>query len=195
MSKIILASASPRRSELLSSMGVSFEIIPSNADELHDEQLTAAELCELNAVRKAAEVAARFPDGIILGADTLVTLPPRIYGKPRDLAMARDFLRELSGRTHQVITGVCLMRSSNARKSVFHDITHVTFKRLDEETIDRYVAQVRVLDKAGAYAIQECGDLLVEKISGSFTNVVGLPTERLAEKFERWSVPHNERSR
>jgi septum formation protein len=195
MSRIILASASPRRSELLRSMGVAFGVIPSKADEVHDEQLGAAELCEINARRKAGEVARRFPESIVLGADTLVTLAPRIYGKPRDLSMAKDFLRELSGRTHEVITGVCLMQVSSARETVFHDVTQVTFKTLSEETIAKYVSQVAVLDKAGAYAIQECGDLLVEKISGSFSNVVGLPTERLAQEFERWSVPYNERSR
>jgi septum formation protein len=195
MSKLILASASPRRSELLRSMGVSFETVPSAADEVHDEQRAAAHLCELNAERKAAEVSARFPNDIILGADTLVTLPPRIYGKPCDLTMAKDFLRELSGRTHEVITGVCLMQLSTARKSVFHDVTHVTFKTLSDVTIDCYITQVAVLDKAGAYAIQECGDLLVEKISGSFSNVVGLPTERLAQEFDRWSIPYSERSR
>src|SRR4051812_16120751 len=112
MSRIILASASPRRSELLRGMGVAFEVIPSKADELHDERLSAVELCEVNAQRKAAEVAAQAPDAIVLGADTLVTLAPRVLGKPRDILMAKKFLRELSGRTHQVITGVCLMQSS-----------------------------------------------------------------------------------
>ena len=115
MSRIILASASPRRSELLRAMGVAFDVVPSQAEEVHDEQLRTSELCEINAGRKAEEVAQRYRDAVVLGADTLVTLPPRIYGKPKDISMAKDFLRELSGRTHEVITGVCLMQFSIGR--------------------------------------------------------------------------------
>jgi septum formation protein len=189
-SKIILASASPRRSELLRSIGVAFEIAPSSAQELHDESLRAVELCEINARRKAEEVAARNADAMVLGADTLVTLDARIFGKPADLNDARRMLRELSGRTHEVVTGLCLLQQSSGRRSQFHDVTRVTFKILTEEIIAAYTAAVAVLDKAGAYGIQEKGEMLVERIEGSWSNVVGLPLERLAVEFARWSIPH-----
>ena len=190
MREIILASASPRRSELLKSLGVEFEVIPSKAEELHDEALDARKLCELNAERKALEVAERFPDAVVLGADTLVTLNSKLYGKPADLEMAKRTLRELSGRTHEVITGLCLMHQLSGKFSIFHDVTRVTFKKLTESVIEKYVSTVEVLDKAGAYGIQERGEMLVEQIEGSFSNVVGLPLERLSKEFSRWKIPH-----
>jgi septum formation protein len=193
MSKIILASASPRRAELLRSLGVDFEVIPSAAEELHDESLAPALLCELNAERKATEVATAHAGRIVLGADTLVVLEGRLFGKPRDLDEARKMLANLSGRIHHVITGVCLYEGT--RKSVFSEVTEVTFKRLRPEGIEAYIAAVSVLDKAGAYGVQERGELLVEKVSGSYSNVVGLPIERLAREFDVWGVPYSSRSR
>ena len=190
MRRIILASASPRRSELLRSLGVQFEVIPSTAEELHDEALDARKLCELNAERKALEVAERFPDAVVLGADTLVTFGGKLYGKPPDRAIAKKMLRELSGRTHEVITGLCLLHRGARKGSNFHDVTRVSFKELTEGVIESYVSSVQVLDKAGAYGIQERGEMLVEKIEGSFSNVVGLPLERLSEEFSRWKIPH-----
>ena len=188
--RIILASASPRRSELLRSLGVEFEAIPSRAEELHDEWVDVRKLCELNAERKALEVAERFPEAIVLGADTLVALGSRLYGKPADLAAAKRMLGELSGRTHEVITGLCLVNPASGKRAVFHDLTRVTFKQLTEAMIESYVSSVEVLDKAGAYGIQERGEMLVEKIDGSFSNVVGLPVERLSQEFSRWEIPH-----
>src|SRR5688500_4402906 len=119
MSKFILASASPRRSELLRSLGVEFEVVPSKADELHDGSVEVWRLCELNAERKAVEVAARFPDAVVLGADTLVTLDGKLYGKPADLTMAKTMLRELSARTHEVITGLCFIHRASKKASIF----------------------------------------------------------------------------
>ena len=189
MNKIILASASPRRLELLKSLGVAFEVVPSLAVELHDERLSAVQLCEINALRKAEEVAARFPEAVVLGADTLVTLASKNYGKPANRDEARRMLHELSGRTHEVVTGVSLLQRSSGRRSVFHEVTRVTFKQLSEEIVEAYLSAVAVLDKAGAYAIQEKGEMLVERIDGSWSNVVGLPTERLLAEFDGWSVP------
>lgn len=194
MSKIILASASPRRSDLLKSIGVLFEVVPSTADELHDERQGATALCELNAERKAGDVAARFPNAAVLGADTLVTLEGRIFGKPRDLAEAKTMLRALSGATHEVVTGLCLKHNAGGRNSAFHEVTRVTFKALSDAAIDDYISTVPVLDKAGAYGIQEHGEILVEKIEGSFSNVVGLPLERLGQEFDLWGVTYNKRS-
>jgi septum formation protein len=193
MSNLILASASPRRADLLRSLGVQFEVIPSGTEELHDESLSPTALCEINAERKATDVARNYPDRIVLGADTLVTLDGKLFGKPRNLDEARKILAALSGRTHQVITGLCLCRG--ARKSRFSDVTEVRFKPLTPDVIEAYLAAVSVLDKAGAYGIQERGDLLVESVSGSYSNVVGLPLERLGREFDVWGIPYSSRNR
>ncbi|MGZ8921112.1 MAG: Maf family protein [Limisphaerales bacterium] len=190
MRRLILASASPRRSELLRSLEVAFEVVSSSAEELHDAKLSAPEICETNAQLKAEQVAALHPEEVVLGADTLVTVESRIYGKPPDLDAAKKMLRELSGRTHEVVTGVCLVQKSSGKRSVFHEVTRVTFKTLTEETVAAYVTAVAVLDKAGAYGIQEKGEMLVERIDGSWSNVVGLPLERLAVELSRWSIPY-----
>src|SRR5688572_14967249 len=190
MSKFILASSSPRRLELLRSLGLEFEVIASKTEELHDESVDRRRLCELNAERKALEVSERFPAAVVLGADTLVTVDTKLYGKPADLEMAKRTLRELSGRTHEVITGLCLMHLASGKASIFHDVTRVTFKELTERVIESYVSNVQVLDKAGAYGIQERGEMLVEKIEGSYSNVVGLPLERLSQELTLWKIPH-----
>lgn len=176
---LILASASPRRADLLRQLGLEFQVIPSAAAEACQEQLTARELCQLNAYRKARVVAKQWPDALVLGADTLVCLGNRLYGKPADLADATRMLAELQGRTHQVVTGVCLIHLRTHRQRLLAEVTDVTFRALDAGGIDRYLKQVNPLDKAGAYAIQEHGELIVHEISGSFSNVVGLPVERL----------------
>jgi septum formation protein len=192
MSELILASASPRRVDLLRSIGVSFEVVPSGAEELHDPSFSAAALCELNAERKADHVARAYPGCVVLGADTLVTWERKLFGKPRDLTEAREMLRELGGRAHQVITGICLCDSR--RKSRFSDVTQVRFKPLTPGIIEEYIAAVSVLDKAGAYGIQERGELLVESVSGSYSNVVGLPLERLAREFDAWGITYSRRN-
>jgi septum formation protein len=176
---LILASASPRRSELLRQVGLEFQIIPSCATEVHCEQVTAAELCKTNAYRKARVVSKKYPDALVVGVDTLVALGTRIFGKPANLAEAQRMLEELQNQTHQVVTGVCLIHLRGHHQKVFAEQTDVTFRPLTSEQIRHYHEQVNPLDKAGAYGIQEKGDILVERISGSFTNVVGLPLERL----------------
>jgi septum formation protein len=183
---LILASASPRRSELLKQLGVEFQIVPSDASELHNDELTARELCQVNAYRKARAVAKKYPDALVLGADTLVYLETNLMGKPRNLTEAFQMLEKLQGRTHQVVTAICLMNLRNHRQSIFADTTNVTFRPLNAVEIQRYLIQINPLDKAGAYAIQENGDLIVEKISGSYTNVVGLPVEKLREQLAAW---------
>lgn len=191
--RLILASSSPRRIELLRGMGVEFEVIPSQVDELHDETIDTARLCEMNAERKATDVAQRTRGSIVLGADTLVILEQCLYGKPCDLQDAKRMLSELAGRKHRVITAVCLI--DGERKNVFHDSTVVEFKPLSESEISKYIELVSVLDKAGAYGIQEHGELLVKNTRGSFSNVMGLPVERLVEEFDRWGISHNRRNR
>jgi septum formation protein len=183
---LILASASPRRLELLRQLGVDFRVVPSDASEIHSDQLTAREASQINAYRKARAVAKRYPDALVLGADTMVYLETALFGKPGSLEQAYEMLQRLQGRTHQVVTSICLLNLRNHRQSIFTDTTDVTFRPLDAVQIRRYLTQVNPLDKAGAYAIQENGDLIVEKISGSYTNVVGLPVERLREELARW---------
>lgn len=185
---VILASASPRRAELLRQLGVEFTVVASDASELHDQQLTARELSLVNAYRKARVVAKKFPDALVLGADTLVYADTTLFGKPENLEDAFRMLENLQGRSHQVVTAVCLLNLRHHRQRVFSDQTQVTFRPLDEALIRRYLAKVNPLDKAGAYAIQEEGDLIVERISGSYTNVVGLPVEKLRDELEAWSM-------
>jgi septum formation protein len=183
---VVLASASPRRSELLSHLPVSFTVFPSDAPEVHNEQLTVREVCMVNAYRKARAVAKQFPDHLVLGADTLVSMGSRLYGKPTDLNEAERMLSELQGKTHEVVTGVCLMHLRSHRVKTFSETNWVTFKELKREDIHNYVMKVSTLDKAGAYAIQEFGDLLVAGVDGSYDNVVGLPTESLRRAFAEW---------
>jgi septum formation protein len=184
---LILASASPRRLELLRQLGVEFKVMPSDAAELHHDQLTGWEVSQINAYRKARAVAKRFPDTLVLGADTVVLLDSRLYGKPKSLVEAYEMLEKLQGRTHEVVTAICLLHLREHRQRTFAETTAVTFRPLDAVKIRRYLTRVNPLDKAGAYAIQEEGDLLVEQISGSYTNVVGLPVERLTEELRAWA--------
>ncbi len=184
----ILASSSPRRSELLKQLDVEFRVVPSDATELHEEQLTARELAQLNAYRKARAVAKRFPDCLVLGADTLVSLENRLFGKPRDLAEARRMLEQLQRTTHQVVTGLCLLHLRSHYQSVFAETTDVRFKALTIAEIDQYLGSIDPLDKAGGYAIQEGSPPVVEEIRGSYSNVVGLPLDRLKVVLEQLTL-------
>ncbi len=186
--RVVLASASPRRQELLRELGVPFVVAPAQTAELHHEQLTAGELCLINAHRKAMAVARRFPDALVLGADTLVTLGTTLFGKPADLADAARMLGQLAGQSHHVVTGVCLLHLRRHRERLFAETTTVTFRPLNPEQIRAYLTAINPLDKAGAYAIQEHGDDLVAGIVGSYSNVVGLPLERLRAELDTWLV-------
>jgi septum formation protein len=183
---LILASASPRRAELLKLLQVRFRILPGAVAEVAHEHLSPLEVCQLNAHRKARAVAKKIPDALVLGADTLVFLDGEILGKPRHLADARRMLRKLQGRAHQVVTGVCLMHLRAHRERIFAVSTDVLFHPLDEKQIRDYLARIHPLDKAGAYALQDSGELIVSEISGSYGNVVGLPVERLKEELAAW---------
>jgi septum formation protein len=185
---LILASTSPRRSELLRGLGVEFRVVPSDAQEIHNEELTARELSQINAYRKARAVAKRFPDALVLAADTLVYMDAMPFGKPANLAEARRMLGRLQGKTHEVVTGVCLTQLRNHRQKMFFESTEVTLHALGTDEIRNYLMRINPLDKAGSYAIQEHGGLIVREISGSFSNVVGLPMERLTAELEDWSL-------
>jgi MAF protein/2-amino-4-hydroxy-6-hydroxymethyldihydropteridine diphosphokinase len=184
---LILASASPRRAELLRQLDVEFRVVPSDAAEIHQEQLTAWEVAQINAYRKARAVAKKFPDALVLGADTLVHLDLALFGKPVNREHAEKMLEQLQGRTHHVVTAVCLLHLRSHRQKVFVESSAVTFRPLDARKIGRYLDKVNPLDKAGAYAVQEEGDLIVERVSGSYTNVVGLPLETLRAELAAWS--------
>ena len=176
---VILASASPRRSALLREAGPAFasmRIMTSHVEEGGDPLE--------NALLKAEAVARMNPQAVVIGADTVIRFEGETIGKPADLEHAKRILAKLSGRTHDVATGVCV-RCIDADFLVrFEETTHVTFRALAPEAIDKYVRDVNVLDKAGAYAIQEHGEDIIESVSGSLTNVIGLPVERLKETVE-----------
>jgi septum formation protein len=183
--RLILASASPRRRELLAQLGVAFEVVVAQVTE-HEEPTTDPRVMVAhNAALKAEWVAVRHPDAIVLGADTTVFLDGHALNKPGDLAEARAMLRRLAGRTHTVFTGLALRRQSAGLRRDEGVASEVTFKPLDETAIDAYLDRVHVLDKAGAYAIQEHGELLIAGWQGSFTNIVGLPLEATKQILTR----------
>jgi len=182
--KIILASGSPRRRELLEDAGLLFEVIVSPAEEIHDASIPLSELCEKNACLKAEAVANGNPGKVVIGADTLVWIDGEPLGKPADMEAARAMLRKLAGRAHTVCTGVCVIAPDGSR-DCFHDLTAVRFRPLDEELITEYFEKANPLDNAGAYGIQESGELIVEGIDGSFDNVMGLPVAKVVAAIER----------
>lgn len=182
--RLVLASASPRRRELLAGLGVPFEVAPSRAPERVPPGLnpsTAAATALELARAKARNVAARLDgEALVIGADTLVVLPDRVLGKPASSGEAREMLRALSGRGHTVVTGVVIIETTTGRSVEGVEETRVFFRNLDDEAIRAYLATGEPADKAGAYAVQGLGSLLVERIEGCYFNVVGLPLGRLA---------------
>ena len=162
----------------MQSAGLDFSTEPAFGLEIHDPSLGMAALVTGNARAKALEVAARFPDAVVIGADTLVWLDGNALGKPSGPDDARRMLRDLSGRVHEVVTGVHLVRMEPRQQVEFHEVTRVRFRPFGEETIEQYLSAVDVMDKAGAYALQEYGEMIVEAVEGSRSNVVGLPVER-----------------
>jgi septum formation protein len=179
--RLILASASPRRKELLAQLGRPFEVIPAEVTEHEAPDADPRAMVRHNAALKADWVAARHPDATVIGADTTVFIEDTVLNKPRDAAEARAMLRRLSGRTHTVFTGLAVRRRRDGLQLDRGVASAVTFKALDEATIERYLSRVHTLDKAGGYAIQEEGDLIVAGYTGSLTNIVGLPLEEMKQ--------------
>jgi septum formation protein len=186
--RIILASNSPRRKELLSGLGLDYEVcVLPDVDESYPSDLAVELVAEHIAEKKAAGYTGLLTDNrtLIITADTVVVLDGKIYGKPKDEDDARQMLRELSGQTHQVISGVCL--TTKDRQHTFSVTSEVRFARLEEREIDYYVTNYKPLDKAGSYGIQEwIGFVGVEYISGSFYNIMGLPIQRLYQELKKW---------
>ena len=176
--KLILASASPRRKEILDTAGYSYEVIPSNADEVMEGEC-AYSLAELNALAKAREVFNRLGDenAVVLGADTVVSVNGRVLGKPTDEGDAFSMLKELSNSTHEVISGFAVV-GKDAFDSGFC-VTKVKFRDLSDEEIRDYIATDEPKDKAGSYAIQERACLFAESFEGDFFNIIGLPIQKL----------------
>lgn len=183
---LVLASASPRRAALLREMGLDFSVEISAAPEETPEFLSPAESALLNAWRKAVRVAEKRPEALVLGADTVVSLGAEHFGKPGSMAEAESMLSRLQGRTHQVVTGICLVQRGRGRLRLSSATTRVLFRSLGRDEIRRYLAGMNPLDKAGGYAIQDGGGAIVESIDGSFSNVVGLPVELLREELAAW---------
>ncbi len=184
-SRVILASASPRRKELLASLGVSFDIVPAEVTEHEAPDADPREMVRHNAALKAEWVAARHPDALVIGADTTVFIDRTVLNKPRDGVEARAMLRMLRGRTHTVFTGLALRRQRDGLKLDQGVASEVTFKNFDEATLELYLSRVHTLDKAGGYAIQEHGDLIVAGFTGSLTNIVGLPVDEMKQLLTR----------
>ncbi len=176
--KLILASQSPRRVELLKRIEKDFDVFPSSVEEILDPERSPAENAVALAREKALQVAGRYRGSFVVGADTLVTLEGKILGKPSGMNDARRILKFLSGREHQVVTGVAVV---NGRGEIFSEaeVSAVNIKPLSEDEIDRYIGTGEPMDKAGAYAIQGAGSFMVESYRGSFSNIVGLPLETL----------------
>lgn len=188
MKKIILASASPRRKELLEQIGLSFQIEPARGEE-HITSVIPREVVEELSYQKAMEVAElhKEEEALILGADTIVVYEDKIMGKPADEEEAKEMLRKLSGKTHCVFTGVTAVLWENQKKTVrtFSEKTEVTFYPMSEEEIMFYVKTREPMDKAGAYGIQGVGAKFIQAIHGDYNNVVGLPVARLYQEVLR----------
>ena len=185
--KIILASQSPRRRELLERMGITdFRVIPAKGEEVATRTLTTDQLVEELSRRKCAEVAASHPKALVIAADTLVAVNNRVLGKPINEEDAARMLAALSGRLHMVYTGVTV--SCGGKTVTANEMTSVRFRTLTQADIIRYIATGEPMDKAGAYGIQGYGSMLVESISGDYYNVMGLPVCRLARMLTRFGV-------
>ena len=190
MKRLILASASPRRRELLRQAGFTFEVVAPEVDETYPGGEDPAAFAERLALAKAAQIAQRFAakdDVVVLGADTVVVADGEVLGKPVSADDARAMLRKLSGIAHRVITGVALAAPGAARRAVGHEVTRVFFRPLTEEEISAYVATGEPLDKAGAYAAQGRAARFVTRVEGCYFNVVGLPVALVDRLLRDWN--------
>ncbi len=182
MGKIILASSSPRRESILKSIKLDFDVIPSEYAEPHNQTAFSYEFVENLAYNKALDVAKKYRDNkIVIGADTIVVIDNKILGKPKDYKDAFRMLKELSGRTHFVVTGVAVINSEDLSYKTQSETTYVTFKKLTDKQIEDYIKDYKPYDKAGSYGIQELPEGFIEKVEGELDNVIGLPSKLLVE--------------
>ena len=186
MTKIILASNSPRRKKILTDLGLKFDVIPSNYEENLQTDIFSYDLIEDLATQKACDVVRRVgKDEIVLGADTVVVLHNKIMGKPKSKEDAFKMLRELSGQTHMVVTSLCGINTKTNRAALLSTTSYVRFKELSDELINYYINEFNPLDKAGSYGIQELPDGILDKYEGSFDNIVGLAPEAVVEVLKK----------
>ena len=186
--RLILASASPRRRELLRAAGYEFEVATPRVEEVSHRWLTIRELTVWNASRKATVASGTFRDAVVLAADTLVTIDGEVLGKPADFDDAVRMLRRLSARSHEVWTGVRINDAMRGRTRSFHEMSRVYFRKLDDGAIRNYLGKIDPLDKAGAYAAQGHGTEIIERIDGSFSNVVGLPMKKTSAALRAFGI-------
>ena len=182
---IILASASPRRKEILENTNVKFDVVKSEIDEVILDQELPSQVVMRLAFEKCMDIAHRYEDDLVIGADTVVVLDDIILGKPKDKDDATSMIKKLSGKTHQVITGISLINLNANKKIIDYVVSNVKFKDLSEEDIKDYIQTNESLDKAGGYGIQGYGALLVEEIQGDYFNIVGLPISRLSDLLKK----------
>jgi septum formation protein len=187
MPPLILASASPRRRALLREHGYDFQVIPADVAEVAPSHLTPREITLFNARAKAHAVARSHPEALVLGVDTVVEFEGGIFGKPANLRAAFTMVKRLIGKTHEVYSGVWICHRASQREKGFVEITRVHFRRLDDAQIRAYHARIGPLDKAGAYAAQDDNGELIDRVEGSFTNVIGLPMEALAAALREFT--------
>jgi len=185
---IILASASPRRKEILEKTGLKFRVVESRCEEKMDTGLKPHDLAKFLSREKAREVARRYANALVIAADTIVVLRGRIFGKPCDKEQAKEMLRVFSGKAHSVITGFTIIDTASNEELSRSVSSKIFFKRLSADEIEAYIRSGEPLDKAGAYGIQGLGAVLIKRIEGDFFNVMGLPLNALAESLKKFGV-------
>ncbi len=185
---LVLASASPRRKDLLTQMGFKFNIIVSDVDESIGPGIQPFQAVEALALSKAMEVSAKLEEGLVIGADTIVVFENEVLGKPSNEQDAKRMLAALSGNKHQVLTGVAVVDVVSGQRIVTHEKTEVEFRLIDNQEIENYIKTGEPMDKAGSYAIQGRGALFVKKITGCYFNVVGLPIYKLGSMLKEFDV-------
>lgn len=188
MKKLILASQSPRRKQLLEQIGLKFEVYPSNIEEFLDPLLSPREQVEALSIQKAITVAQKFADAIILSADTMVSFEGTLFGKPKDAKDAYTMLKKLSGNMHSVVTGFTIVDTKSAKKVTGSTETKLWFRTITNQEINNFITKEKPYDKAGAYAIHELGTIFVEKIEGDFFGAVGLSVFLVAQELKKFGV-------
>ena len=186
--KIILASGSKQRKKLLEIIGLDFKIEESNYIEDMTEKIPAHKLVQKLALGKAQDVARKYKNAIVIGADTFIVLEKEFLGKPHTPQKAKEMLKKISGKKHQLITGIAIIDTKKNKTFTDYEITEVWFKKMSDKEITKYIKTGEPLDKAGGYAIQKLGCLFVEKIKGNYTNAVGLPMNKIYEHLLKLDV-------
>ena len=188
MKKLILASASPRRKQLLEQIDLAFEIDASNIDEIVDSKLSPIEQVELFSLQKAQAIAPKYKDAIILAADTMVTINGKVLGKPKGTKDAVRMLQKLSGRKHMIVTGFTLIDTNTKETVTNSSILTVWFRELSQQEIETFIEREKPFDKAGSYAIHETAAIFAEKVEGDFFGAVGLPLFALAQELKKFGI-------